>query len=966
MTQYEDVAKLEKLTFRYKQNHKQQVLNDIFDIVFANGAANHLYLETLFQHALILPLAQQLAAGEKKETVKFYKLTLAVAVHSYHTIGGTQFFVNHLVSVFNGNDEKIKFLDKLADFAIDKTIKDTDFKIDILRFFLILLIDDKLQEYFEDYFGLGIWHSLKDPYSITDDEQLNSLIGSNKTSSKKNYWLLQLVKSFGNKSELCITDWQIAVAKFLQSLVSNHKYHETVSLFLKSIRASSYFTACVNKGSINAVKVLKHALADHTEFRHLKQELNVLFVDRSDFLTKINAIKSVYDTTREQFAELLIENLSLKDSVSLLNSYVTPKNQTNFEAVKYFTNEDDMKKFYIDICISDVFEFETPELKFWEATTESSFDNIPNYINFATNYSSFSTLYCDASFELNDQAKRDILSHLKNVASRITVTGDNHFSGTSKYFKKIEKISQQKGNEYDIAIDGTVGQEFKYALAITICKPSKESTLKKFGINKLRIGRLENKENKVILKIENLEHIEPTHLVLLPTTDALKGLDAMKHNERMRMVTDDISSEIVVSSLGTKYSDIIQVMATIPFTDISSILPSVLDSPTIVLTSSATLLQQYQDVVLIRYGDDQSVKSVIDYANDLFVKIQKCIDATATIVNLGEISQSQQLSEIIEKFLVKWREVVDDKLKTGTDLPSSFLEIVTSPSKAEDATKEATHIKEIISLITKSWILCGKELSKSAWIYICKTFSVMMTVDDFFNFEDRACNQWNFVFLNCDISAFFMAFPHVPWKNEYPGTVKIVGGNMRKYFYFKQDTTVPFSERIRPGSLKFNPGFRNQTSFISVKTQLDEAEYCVALYYYMRKLGYPRWVIGIWVCSKRQLELIKEIAESKLPRDIGQPVVVFNRSGIHDYDCFDYSIISLFSDSGYKVTHGPGKRGNYYISSDMKTDRPLDDDTTECNLQIVPNEKYGLDERTSLERIAIKNVTDLYRFAENT
>ena len=127
----------------------------------------------------------------------------------------------------------------------------------------------------------------------------------------------------------------------------------------------------------------------------------------------------------------------------------------------------------------------------------------------------------------------------------------------------------------------------------------------------------------------------------------------------------------------------------------------------------------------------------------------------------------------------------------------------------------------------------------------------------------------------------------------------------------------------------------------------------------MRALGYPRESIGIWVSCKRQLDLINEIAkESDLDKDVGLPIVLFNKSGIHDYDHVSYSIVSLFTDSGYKELDCHGTLGNYYFSSNIEVDKELldlSDSTTDYRLKIVEGEKFGLKERTNESTVAVQS-----------
>ena len=108
------------------------------------------------------------------------------------------------------NKLRWKFVDKLANFVIDKSIKDYEIKIDILRLFSILQLSEE--------FGRYIFvHCIYDTdiqlnYSLEDiDDNLSEDV---KEKRKNQHWLLQLINSFGIKTDVSLTNWQCAIVRF--------------------------------------------------------------------------------------------------------------------------------------------------------------------------------------------------------------------------------------------------------------------------------------------------------------------------------------------------------------------------------------------------------------------------------------------------------------------------------------------------------------------------------------------------------------------------------------------------------------------------------------------------------------------------------------------------------------------------------------------------------------------------------
>lgn len=141
----------------------------------------------------------------------------------------------------------------------------------------------------------------------------------------------------------------------------------------------------------------------------------------------------------------------------------------------------------------------------------------------------------------------------------------------------------------------------------------------------------------------------------------------------------------------------------------------------------------------------------------------------------------------------------------------------------------------------------------------------------------------------------------------------------------------------KPGVLgpkmQYNPGLKEIVQLVKVpgsstKVNLEEAEFCVALYQYFRLLGYPRAVVSILVSSPYQMVLLKEIlaktgvSENENASDeiedfqFGWPIL----EDVTESNCNDFVIVSLHnSENGLMEDIGAEKArlGLYYVGEDV-------------------------------------------------
>lgn len=976
------LVKLRGLAKKYCEDDTQVNFNELYRHVFTDEPSVQ-YLDVLLSWKVLDKIILLIVEGRHLDTLKFYKFSLRLFVHEYFRRNGDKQRVKDVFFLQLDNNLRWKFVDKLANFVIDKSIKDYEVRIDILRFLTIL----QLNEEFGRYIFVNFIHDtdIQLNYSLENiGDALSKDVTNIKDKRKNQHWLLQLINSFGSKNDVSPTNWQCAIIKFLFAWCSSHKYGEYIQLFLKAVGVPSYFAIYASQGTIELVNLLKHVLEiDYCDvtFSQFRQTLRLMFKDRARLINKVISFISLYDCPFEDFSVLLNEYLTVSEAKKLLDRFIPTEKQVSLGCLKQLTDDDDKKRFYIDILLTQVYQSSEYKPHFWKSITENSFEDIPRDMKFVTHYPTISRVAETITLENKYDALREIDNHLKAVMGRVKPKNALSYTGSSKYFAKIESLVTLLPHEYEITLDERFGgDDFRFAVGVTICKPVKGNSLRNLGIDLVRVGRISKQNKTYIFKCENLEGANVTHVIFLPNTPTLKALEVLSYNNEMSHAQNMTNTLLVAKSLfdnstGDRTEDsnnllsISQTFFAKKYDDVSLVLPDITDFHTIVLTPSESFLQQYKNVLLIRYGDEQSVNAVLRYASEYFEKMQEVL-GNGDVLQLKQISLPLQLDQILDNCLGKWNNSVKGILADNNELPNEYLKIVKNPiSNSNEAVRETKVLKQTMRVIRKVWFTLGKDLNMTMWNYICNTFSVVMTVDDWLNVFDKIQVDTSFVYVNCNVLVLLMSYFKVDWQKQRLGSIKVIGGELEDFFSFKiPNEIIPKS----PSSLNistFNPGLGSTKQLVSVQNQLEEAELCVLLFRYMRALDYPRESIGIWVSCKRQLDLINEIAKnSNLDKNVGMPFVLFNKSGAYDYDHVSYSIVSLFTDSGYKELDCPGSLGNYYFSSNIEIDKDLlglSDSTTDYRLNIVQGEKFGLKERTNESIVTVQSKAQFQKIIDH-
>lgn len=372
------ISRLDTLSQQYFKSYRKKPFNEIVDIVFSSEAKGQC-LDFLVKKGFVGSMTSRIAWDRKKETVNFYKLLLALVVHEYNAVVHNTKPFEELFGIWYELEEKFKFIDKLTAFAVDDTIKDTEFKIYILQIFSIFIVHEDYELLIESYHDFLILNSLFEPGAASDNVHVRELISLPfcRQDEKVNLWMLRLILSFGNSDQTSITEWQVALVKFFHSYVSNEHLSKPIELLLEATKATSYFSVKATSGAIGAVNFLKSAIGRSQNFSALNEVLKTTIATGGKFWSDLAFFKYSSDTSPESYEKLLFDNLSLVDAKQLIDMSIPPRMQANFETLNYFTDNDDKKRFYISVFTEGISDYLSTKSGVWDKLKEQELEHVP-------------------------------------------------------------------------------------------------------------------------------------------------------------------------------------------------------------------------------------------------------------------------------------------------------------------------------------------------------------------------------------------------------------------------------------------------------------------------------------------------------------------------------------------------------------------------------------------------------------
>lgn len=627
---------------------------------------------------------------------------------------------------------------------------------------------------------------------------------------------------------------------------------------------------------------------------------------------------------------------------------------------------------------------------------------------------------------------KKINRHIKQVFSRIE-NSNLQIKGKSKYFHHIGSILKLEHGLYQLDTKECINSKYLLLVELIVpTKFSKNKRLSIHGINKLRWAEVIKTENKSLtIKCSNTQDIEEfeerfKYFLTLPVIQTLHTLinllsfDVVKDYHHCfenvdklintRFTYSDISSGNHIKRLKCGVEDYhksdnlnqdeieflqASLQSNCSFVEVSKfsriellverLYETFNKARTLILAPNSACVNQSKlafDNDFIRYGSARDIKSLENKCSIAIHKLKKTlkhvkfneefemkkIDLYENRIKSIWSQYLNQYSKENSSYLLHSYPFDDCKYKTFESIVQSYLSILKSI--------EFLRLIKPISDRLDEHHLYDKQL----WNYIYNKFDIIISLEDYVNIHNEAdlvLKEFHNIILLFGKHESLATL----LKNSSINKIKkliMLGGQISTNFKHQvikteSDTRPEFSDNkvnlVNPPKLNFNPGFQLNSTVIRVSNQLEEAEYCVLLYQYMRLLGYPAEEIIIWVTCLQQKALIEEIVrkkfqyrasnDSKDSFEFGWPQVICNIDGEYNYTSCNYVIESLHTNDNlvYPITSFMGKLGNYSVGmADASLKTPIS-----SNLQIHTNENYWCTTR-SKQSFSIENKDHLLEY----
>jgi hypothetical protein len=625
--------------------------------------------------------------------------------------------------------------------------------------------------------------------------------------------------------------------------------------------------------------------------------------------------------------------------------------------------------------------------------------------------------YCNrVLYHLLDLVIEDIHRHILQVFSRVLFDAAMKMKGRSKYFHQIESVMRLEPSTYEIVSSNKI--DTGKILILEMVKPNKYSKhvrIRDHGVHSIRFAEVvQQTDNGFIItsKIDDIEECEDrfNYYITLPPMPKLLRLNSLiqfhvsnsqaddnniiedfvhqqtieqvsqsKESKRRRVnatkETTEKNSNEVNNYIGLRGCTFVKLGKYAPIDLLIEKLISKFPSYRTVIIAPSTvfvnLFQVKSHIRFIRYGicdEILSLKSQLEEAKSKLARVTGYIKIGENI-DMGHIYYYEQ------KIKVEW-DIYLRRLEenSSSDLlkrfPFSDTEYSTFSAVVEEYIAIVKNIDFIKKLIPIASSLNSKSFESSKlWNFLYNQFNVVISIDDYVRVYDDSNHDVLRSFENIVVvNSSFETVPIVLQKNPVNSLnlITVLGGEIVSNFdhesysevsgvrkLFVDNSVIVNNEPSRP----FNPGFKYDGQLVQVEDQVQEAQYCVLLYQYMRLLGYPSSQIVIWVNSLRQKALIDEIVKDKFPHKhsedtkhsfkFGWPQVAYRQEPYHEFDVSDYAIVSMHNDTTGCTTTNEyrGRLGNYYVTQDVPLFHQLPKNYT---LQVHAGENYWLQKRSKM------------------
>ncbi|KAK6458909.1 uncharacterized protein RJT20DRAFT_124025 [Scheffersomyces xylosifermentans] len=454
---------------------------------------------------------------------------------------------------------------------------------------------------------------------------------------------------------------------------------------------------------------------------------------------------------------------------------------------------------------------------------------------------------------------------------------------------------------------------------------------------------------------------------------------------------NEFQNHVLVGAINHKLT----IVEYVPGSGIKQLIPSLLDNfmgeRTLVIVPTTSYLDIFPSSIgeksntsYVKYNSQSELKQLFDLLKTKTKRISSMFEDVESSTENGLVSLNM-LAFFEAKLRYQWKKylnrVVEEKDKSAIHEAYSLLGGVNNLDKTATASFQVVSqlycqvLEDISFLRSIQQILSKTGDDTEIFQFLLNNFNTVITYDDYLNLHfghaKRHRSFDNILIVNGTSESIVVV------KDKTPSLKRLVvfGGqvafnlrhlehltpsiiyDIRNVFCSKEDKNSAESTATKVPL--FNPGLKYHLQQIQVDNHIVEAEYSVLLYQYMRLLGYPRSKICIWVSTLLQKVLVEEILskrctitvkDSKWAQEsfdddnkfqFGWPHVIFNSDGEHDYDTFDYSIISTYNtDARTLISKFPGRFGNYILGKDVLIDRKYKLPKSH-DLQIIVGENYA-------------------------
>lgn len=409
----------------------------------------------------------------------------------------------------------------------------------------------------------------------------------------------------------------------------------------------------------------------------------------------------------------------------------------------------------------------------------------------------------------------------------------------------------------------------------------------------------------------------------------------------------------------------------------------------LVIVPSTAYLRQFLDQKVsvtssyFKYGLESEKAACKDAVQNSILIITSMFDDTNTEITNAQILEyyEKEIKQLWKAHLLRNRDCVDDlldKFPFREVIPKLSNKFNPVPATFQESVAMYKGIIQHIKFIKMMFPIWKKlkdpKGSSEVFGYLLNKYSSIITYDDYLGLVSQGETVKpfdNVVIINGKAESLSV----IERVNEFSIKRLVIAGgylfeglqqcevmklqekyNIRSQFLQKDNLNVHFSENLP----QFNPGFAYNMQFVETGDNIEEAEFCVLLFQYMRLLGYPSDKIGIKVRSEYQKVLVEEIVATKCAVIDSKstsfrfetPSVVFSEDR-YNAEYFDYTIVSLHSGRARPFPRISGCLGNYIVGQPNQRTTRIQF-PSETTLQICAGENYYTKQRTNNQKYSME------------